>query len=52
MNSNVKTIIFWVVLVCFAVLLWAVVRQGHGKPDRALNFSEFLTEVNRATSAR
>ena len=47
MNSNVKTIIFWVVLVCIAVLLWAVVRQGHGKPDRALNFSEFLTEVEQ-----
>ena len=45
MNSNVKTIIFWVVLVCVAVLLWAVVRQGHTKPDRALNFSEFVAEV-------
>ena len=45
MNSNVKTIIFWLVLVCIAVLLWAVVRNNHNKPDRALNFSEFLTEV-------
>ena len=45
MNSNVKTVIFWVVLICVAVLLWAVVKSGHNKPDRALNFSEFLTEV-------
>ena len=45
MNSNVKTFIFWAVLICVAVLLWAVMRQGHTKPDRALNFSEFLTEV-------
>jgi cell division protease FtsH len=45
-NSNVKTIIFWVVLVCVAVLLWAVVRQGHTKPDRALNFSEFVAEID------
>jgi len=44
-NSNVKTFIFWAVLICVAVLLWAVMRQGHTKPDRALNFSEFLTEV-------
>jgi cell division protease FtsH len=44
-NSNVKTIIFWVVLICLAVVLWAVVKQGHNKPDRALNFSEFLAEV-------
>jgi cell division protease FtsH len=45
-NSNVKTVIFWVVLICVAVLLWAVVRQGHTKPDRALNFSEFVAEVD------
>ena len=45
MNSNVKNVIFWVVLICVAVLLWAVVRQGHSKPDRALNFSEFIAEV-------
>jgi len=45
-NSNVKTIIFWVVVVCMAVLLWAVVNRGHGKPDKALNFTEFLNEVD------
>ncbi len=46
MNANVKTVIFWVGLVCIAVLLWAVVRQHGGKPDRPLNFSEFLAEVD------
>ena len=45
MNSNVKTIIFWVVVVCMAVLLWAVVNHGHTKPDNALNFTEFLSDV-------
>ncbi len=45
MSSNVKTIIFWAVLIGVAVLLWAVVKQGHQKPDRALNFSEFLNDV-------
>jgi len=40
-----KTVIFWVVLVCVAALLWAVVKQGKTKPDRPLNFSEFVTEV-------
>jgi cell division protease FtsH len=44
-NANVKTVLFWVVLICVAVLLWAVVRQGHQKNDRPLNFSEFLAEV-------
>ena len=45
MNPNVKTVIFWAVLICVAVLLWAVVKNGHTKPDRALNFSEFLADV-------
>ena len=45
MNANVKTVIFWVVLVCVAVLLWAVVRSGHPNHDRPLNFSEFLADV-------
>jgi len=45
-NSNVKTVIFWAVLICVAVLLWAVVKNGHTRPDRALNFSEFLAEVD------
>jgi len=45
-NSNVKTVIFWIVLGAVALLLWVVVKQGHTKPDRALNFSEFLTEVD------
>jgi cell division protease FtsH len=44
-NSNVKTVIFWVVLVLIAVLLWAVVRTGNHRSDRALNFSEFLSDV-------
>ena len=46
MNSNVKTVIFWVVLLCVAGLLWVVVQRGHGKPDNALNFTEFLNDVD------
>ena len=45
MNSNVKTVIFWAVLICVAVLLWAVVKSGRTKPDKNLTFSEFLSEV-------
>jgi len=29
-----------------AVLLWAVVNHGHGKNDKALNFTEFLNAVD------
>ena len=33
MNSNIKTSIFWVVLICVAVLLFAVVRTGQAPKE-------------------
>jgi cell division protease FtsH len=45
-NSNIKTAIFWVVLICVAVLLWTVVRTGKGPRQTAINFSQFLSDVD------
>jgi len=45
-NSSIKTIIFWAVLICFAVLLWTVLHASHGKEDQALNFTQFMQKVN------
>jgi len=45
MNSNVKTAIFWVVLIMVVVLLWTVVRQGQKRADRQLTFTEFVNDV-------
>ena len=45
MNSNVKTLVFWVVLVCVGVLVWAVIQAGGGKREEALTFTQFLGEV-------
>ncbi|HZO51567.1 MAG TPA: ATP-dependent zinc metalloprotease FtsH [Bryobacteraceae bacterium] len=45
MNSNVKTLVFWVVLVCVGVLVWAVIQAGGGKREEALTFTQFLSEV-------
>ncbi len=45
MNSNVKTAIFWVVLIMVVVLFWTVVRQGHGRADRSLIFTQFVNDV-------
>jgi F0F1-type ATP synthase membrane subunit a len=44
-NSNIKTAIFWIVLICVAVLLFAVVRTGQGRKEQALTFTEFLDKV-------
>ena len=46
MNSNVKTAIFWVVIVCLAVLLWAVVKQGNRQQPQQPIFSELMKKVN------
>jgi cell division protease FtsH len=44
-NSNIKTAIFWVVLICVAVLLFAVMRTGQGHKEQAITVSEFLTQA-------
>ena len=46
MNSNIKTAIFWLVLICVAVLLWTVVRTGNHRTERAVTFTEFLSQVD------
>jgi cell division protease FtsH len=45
MNSNVKTAIFWVVLICVVVLLWVVVKAGNNKKEESLSYTKFLAEV-------
>jgi cell division protease FtsH len=47
-NSTVKTVIFWLVIVVSAILLWQVVRSGStAKTEKPINFSEFLTSVDQ-----
>ena len=47
MNSNIKTLIFWVVLICLVVLLFAVVRTGQGRREQQITFTEFLDKVQK-----
>ncbi|MBV9183712.1 MAG: ATP-dependent zinc metalloprotease FtsH [Acidobacteria bacterium] len=50
MNSTVKTIIFWVVILVAAVLLWQVVKQAQsGQKVQEINFSQFMAEVDQGT---
>jgi len=47
-NSTVKTILFWLVIVLSCVLLWQVVKaSGNGAKDKSINFSEFMSQVNQ-----
>ena len=48
MNSTVKTVIFWLVIVLSAFLLWQVVKTGSsGQKEQPINFSQFLSDVDQ-----
>ncbi len=50
MNSTVKTVLFWLLIGVSALLLWEVVKGARdGQKDKEVNFSQFMTEVDRAT---
>jgi cell division protease FtsH len=46
MNSTVKAVVFWFVIVMSAFLLWQVVRSGSSSPKiREIGYSYFLSDV-------
>ncbi|MGH9327118.1 MAG: ATP-dependent metallopeptidase FtsH/Yme1/Tma family protein, partial [Terriglobia bacterium] len=47
MNSAVKNIIFWVVMVATALLLWAVVKSSTGQRPQELTFTQFTQEIGK-----
>src|SRR5271166_5181386 len=47
MNSNVKTAVFWVVIIMVVVLLWTVVRQTKSRPDAQPSFSQLMSDVEQ-----
>jgi len=47
MNSNVKTAIFWVVVICVVILLWNVVKTGGNRMNQELSFSQFMSQVDQ-----
>ncbi|HKD86552.1 MAG TPA: ATP-dependent zinc metalloprotease FtsH [Terriglobales bacterium] len=48
MNSTVKTVVFWLVIVLSGVLLWQVVKGANsGAKEHDFTFSEFLSNVDQ-----
>jgi cell division protease FtsH len=47
MNSNVKTAVLWFVIICVAVLLWAVVHTGRGKVEDQPTFTQLMDSVEK-----
>jgi cell division protease FtsH len=46
-NASVKNIMFWVIMVVTALVLWAVVRQSTSEKVAEYTFSQFTNEVNK-----
>ncbi|HZB87374.1 MAG TPA: ATP-dependent zinc metalloprotease FtsH [Terracidiphilus sp.] len=48
MNSTVKTIMFWVIILVCLMLLWGVVSHGTnlGGKDAEVNYSDLLTKID------
>ena len=48
MNSTVKTVVFWLVIVLSAFLLWQVVKNSSGgQKDTERNWTQFMSDVNQ-----
>jgi cell division protease FtsH len=47
-NSTLKTVLFWLVILVSAFLLWQVVRTGtNSQKEKEVNFSQFLSDVDQ-----
>jgi cell division protease FtsH len=47
-NSTVKTVLFWLLIVVSAVLLWEVVKGARdGQKDQELNVTQFMSDVDQ-----
>ena len=47
MNSTVKTVLFWLLIVVSAALLWEVVKSARdGQKDVEVNVTQFMTDVD------
>lgn len=57
MNTAIRTIVFWIVIVVSAFLLWTVVRSGNSTQtpsadEPEISYSEFLNRVDGGSVAK
>lgn len=48
MNTTIKTLLFWIVILLSATVLWQAVRSANTQPAKGsdISYSEFLSQVN------
>jgi len=52
MNSTVKTIVFWIVILFAATALWQVVKSGSTQNAPEISYSQFLSKVDAGDVVR
>ena len=52
MNSTLKSLLFWVVMVVVGVIIWNFSTKFSGPRERSTTFSEFMSSVNAHSVAR
>jgi cell division protease FtsH len=45
-NSNIKTAVFWVVIIMAVVLFWTLVHNTKSRPDAQLSYTNLMNDVN------
>jgi cell division protease FtsH len=51
-SSTARAVVLWLVVILSAILLWQIVRDGGaGSKQRAITFSEFMSQVNQGNVA-
>jgi cell division protease FtsH len=48
-NSTVKTIVVWLVILLSIVVLYQVIKQGPGSKEQDIPYSEFMNQVDQGT---
>ena len=53
-NTSIKTLIFWAVILVSAVLLWRVARNGNTQAQHTpeISYSEFVSQINAGNVAK
>jgi len=51
-NSNLRTLIFWVVLICIIMVLFIVVKTGAKPKDQELTFTQLLDKAQQGEIAK
>src|SRR6266436_9194443 len=52
MNKTARTLVFWVVIVMSAFLLWQVVHAGPGPDLREISYPDFLSRAESGNVAK